>query len=167
MKLLGIIIAVIISALTGNYYAVRLGRRLELLKKLEYMLEKMEILIRCRSATVYEMIRELSRDKRLEELEFLKYIDVGGENITFHEMWERGVNDFRSACLKSEDIDLLINIGAELGTSDTQGQLESLAMSRASLSLMIKESQEEYAKKASLYRSMGVLAGALVAVLLI
>lgn len=167
MKFLGIITVVIISALTGNYFAVRLGRRLELLKKLEYMLEKMEILIRCRAATVYEMISELSRDKRLEGLDFLVNMGGGEEGLTFHEMWESGVKNFRPACLKSEDTDFILSVGAELGTSDTQGQLESLAMSRAALALMIKESQEEYAKKASLYRSMGVLAGALVAVLLI
>lgn len=165
MKLLGIITVIIISALTGNYFAARLGRRREQLKKLEFMLEKTEMLIRCRSATVYEIIGELSRDKRMEGLDFLHYINVDGG--TFHEAWEQSVEKHCPECLKSEDIDLLINVGAELGTSDIQGQLESLAMSRSELSRITAESRAEYAKKASLYRSMGVLAGAFAAVMLI
>lgn len=164
MKIIGIITVIIISALTGNYFALRLGRRLELLKKLELMLEKTELLIRCRSATVYEIAGELCRDKRLEGLDFLQYINGDG---TFHEVWEQSVRKHCPDCLKGEDIDLLINVGAELGASDIQGQLESLAMSRSELARITAEVRGEYAKKASLYRSMGVLAGAFAAVLLI
>ncbi len=59
----------------------------------------------------------------------------------------------------------LIRLGTSLGTTDTEGQLAALALCRTELLKAAEEAAESARVKGKLYRALGVLGGAAVAVL--
>jgi stage III sporulation protein AB len=59
------------------------------------------------------------------------------------------------------------SVGLSLGTSDIQGQLSMLDVNVQLLDKHCEQAGEQYIKKGKLYRSVGVLTGVLLAILLI
>ena len=62
---------------------------------------------------------------------------------------------------------ILADIGKNLGTSDIEGQISTLNLQRNELKILISSAETEYEKKSKLYRSLGVLVGAFISVMLI
>ena len=69
--------------------------------------------------------------------------------------------------MTKSDAELLNDVGARLGTSNTESQINTLELQRAELMSAISAAEADYNKKAKLYRSIGVLAGAFISIMLI
>lgn len=137
-----------------------------MLKKLNYMLEEILLLLRYKSATVYEIAETLAGDERFSEFEFLRNIKRDGD-ISFQQNWCNAVYGSSPCGLKKSDIELIADIGKKLGTSDLDGQISTVMLQRSELESAIVSAEGEYIKKAKLYRSLGALTGAFVAIMLI
>jgi stage III sporulation protein AB len=141
------------------------------------MLDEMVMLIRFKGATVREIIDTVVSDSRLSDLTFLsdvaKNYQSGGlyeTNIadkSFADSWENAVSSFRQNGLTASDMKLIENIGKNLGTTDIEGQLASLSLYQNEAETAFATAEAETAKKAKLYTSLGVLAGAFLVVFLI
>lgn len=66
-----------------------------------------------------------------------------------------------------EEAELLLKMGAGLGTSDAEGQLSMLSMYREQLSQLKTDAEERFRVKGKLMRSVGTLLGAGIAVLIV
>lgn len=130
------------------------------------MLEEILLLLRYKSATVYEIAETLAGDERFSEFDFLKNIDRDCD-ISFQQSWCNAVYGSNLCGMKKSDIELIADIGKKLGTSDLDGQVSTVMLQRSELEAAISYAEEEYAKKAKLYRSLGALTGAFVAIMLI
>ena len=74
IKFIGIITVISISAFAGLYFSSSLKNRVVMLKKLNYMLDEIMIMLRYRSATVYEIAEALAADERFTEYRaYLRY----------------------------------------------------------------------------------------------
>ena len=60
-----------------------------------------------------------------------------------------------------------MDIGRNLGTSELEGQLGAVRSRQAELESIISAAEDEYRRKARLYRSLGVLAGVFIALILV
>lgn len=168
VKLIGIAVILIVSALIGNHCAENLAKRTSTLKAVEYMLEEMELLIRFRSADVYEIMDSLQKSPQLENLAFIKYAaEHSSENMPFDRLWEKSIAEYNESFLKKEDTALIESIGKDIGKSDLEGQISIIELKKNELSALIRSSEEEYTGKAGMYRSIGILGGALVSILLV
>jgi len=158
---------VIITAATsaaGNYFSLMLKSRLAALTKLNYMIDEIIMMLRFKSPTVYEIAEELRRDDRFSCFEFLGKISV---DKPFRESWRKAVRECPPGGLSESDRALLEDIGMQLGTSDTESQISTLGLQRAELTAAIAAAGADCDKKAKLYRSMGVLAGAFISIMLV
>lgn len=155
--------------MTGNYFAADLKKRVEILKEVRLMLAKIKLMVEYNSATVYEIAESLAKDSRLSSLGFLKTLSGSAENseAIFSEQWENAVNGCRCTYLKKEDISLIVSVGCQLGKSGVEGQMSSIGMKEKELEALISEAEAELVRKGKLYRSLGVLSGALAAVILV
>ena len=84
--------------------------------------------------------------------------------------WERLTSLWRRSEegeLSQEEKKILAQLGTQLGTTDTQGQLSVLAVFNENIGSMIEKQTEKYAVKGKLCRSMGILAGAMAGILII
>jgi stage III sporulation protein AB len=131
------------------------------------MLDEMIILIRFKGATVGEIIETLMSDNRLCDLTFLHIVSKNYENgLGFGEAWETAAADFSANGLKPADQKLIVNIGKNLGTTDTEGQLSSLSLYQNEAETAYAEAEADTLRKAKLYTSMGILTGAFLIVFL-
>lgn len=166
LKFIGITVIISVTTFTGCYFSSALKKRLVMLKKLNYMLEEILLLLRYKSATVYEIAETLAGDERFSEFDFLGNIDRECD-ISFQQSWCDAVYGSDLCGMKKSDIELIADIGKKLGTSDLDGQVSAVMLRRSELEAAISSAEEEYAKKAKLYRSLGALTGAFVAIMLV
>ncbi len=150
----------------GMYFSASLKNRVISLKKINYMLEEIYILLKYRSATVYEIAETLRGDERLAEFVFLKKLELSPER-SFQQCWKAAVEENVPCGLKKSDSALLIEIGNRLGKSDLEDQLGAVRLRQAETEAAVSSAENEYMRKARLYRSLGVLAGVFIAIMLI
>lgn len=169
MRIAGIVLLLIMSALTGCFAADGLKTRLRAVKQIRMMLETLRLMIRYEALEVSEIARRLSGDEKLNGLKFLVPLHTYTEEAfisggTFYEAWDRALSE-NTEYLAAEDIALLRRTGSILGSCDCDGQLSSLSLCCAEADRLAAEAEEQYRSKGRLYRSLGAIAGALIAVI--
>ena len=166
LKIVGIVVIISVTSFGGSYFSSALKNRVVILKKLNYMLDEILILIRCKSATVYEIAETLAADQRFSDFDFLKKV-ISDKNKPFRENWCSAVSENIPQGAKKSDIELLTDIGRKLGASDLEGQISTISLWQSELVSAISSAEEDYARKAKLYRSLGVLMGAFISIMLV
>lgn len=168
MKNILIILIMAICALLGEYCSGRLREKCRFLKEIEYMLEELGLMIEYESAEVSEIIKRLTKNKRLSELGFLKNISEKNQiGSDLGMLWENSVECKQYSFLNAEEIEFIKDIGRKLGKSDIGGQLNSIRYEKSELEKMIRSADEDNRRKSKLYRSLGVLCGAFIVILFI
>ena len=110
----------------------------------------------------------LSEGEQALSEEFLSY--MGAERYELFGGYEGAMR--RILCIypeymQPEEKAILEELGETLGSTDVQGQLESLGAHRDALRELISEAERERREKGRLYRILGVTAGLFAAVILI
>lgn len=170
IKLFGTFLLLIMSALTGTFAAEGLKARLNELKLLRLCLESLRLMIRYEALEVSEIARRLSEDSTLSGLAFItalkKYTDEACENgdMSFGEAWDRALSENKGN-LSDEDISLASRAGNILGSCDCDGQLSALSLLCEEADKLIQDAKEQYIAKGKLYRALGAIAGAVIAVI--
>lgn len=145
--------------------SLNMKKKLERLNLFRRMTDETATLIRYRSLTVREIFLLLKENGAYTDLLFLQNADFSDKSRPVGEIWQESIDsDFT---LSSEEKKLLIQLGRQLGTTDTQGQLSVISVFNESLDTMIEKQSEKYAVKGKLCRSMGILAGAMAGILII
>jgi stage III sporulation protein AB len=167
MKTIAVIIIFGVCLIAGNFFRQSLFTRVIILRQMLYTVDEMLTLIRFKSATVTEITDTLINDERLKDLTFLKNVKENLEKENFSQSWKEAVAKFSPAGLHKSDKQLITNIGASLGTSDTDGQIATLSLYNAELQSAFKTAEDLCKRKSKLYTSLGILAGSFLAVILI
>ena len=166
LKYAGLAIIIAVTSFAGCYFSSALKTRLVNLKKINFLIDEIIILLRYKASTVYEITECLKSSERFADFGFLSNI-LPDENIPFQQKWNNAINANPPLNLKENDLEILADIGKKLGTSDIEGQLSTLHLQRSELETLILSAEAECEKKSKLYRSLGVLAGAFISVMLI
>lgn len=170
IKLIGTILLLITSVMTGSFAAEGLKAEVSTLKKVRLMLESLRLMIRYEALEVAEIVRRLSEDSSLSGLKFIssikKYSDDCFENgyMTFSEIWEKAINENRGD-LSDEGVSIISRTGRILGSCDCDGQLSAMSILCEETDRLIIEAKEQYLAKGKLYRALGAVAGAFIAVI--
>ena len=80
-------------------------------------------------------------------------------------MWRKALDGQRDIPIDERRI--LSRLGELLGTSDIEGQLSSIALLEDELMTVKERREENYRRRGKLFRSVGVLAGAMTGILVI
>ena len=166
LKYAGLAIIIAITSFAGCYFSSALKTRLINLKKINFLIDEIIILLRYKASTVYEITACLASNERFDDFKFISNI-TSDTSISFQHNWSNAVKAQPPLCLRANDLEILSDIGKNLGTSDIEGQLSMLSLQRAELENHISAAEKDYEKKSKLYRSLGVLAGAFISVMLI
>lgn len=166
IKYMGFALIIAITSFAGCYFSSELKIRLINLKKINFLIDEIIILLRYKASTVYEITACLASNERFADFGFLKNI-TNDNSISFQQNWNNAVKAQPPSSLKANDLEILADIGKNLGTSDMEGQLSMLSLQRAELENIISVAETDCERKSKLYRSLGVLAGAFISVMLI
>ncbi len=166
LRLAGIILLAAVCAMMGMLAAGSLKNRVKAVRQIRIMLERIRLMIRYEALEVNDIVRRLSDDDKLSELRFIPLLHSMQENgeDDFHAAWDRAVDEARDE-LTDNDIALLKRTGSILGSCDCEGQLAALAVCCDEADRLAADAQEQYNAKGKLYRSLGAVAGALIAVI--
>lgn len=165
IKVIGVLIVISSSTLVGIYFSDRLKSRLKEIKYIIYMFEQISVLIRYKALTVYEIIDYLKENKICSQLNFIKLFK-NKEDISFEEQWCESIDNSQTYITK-EDKKLLKSFGNVFGTSDVDGQLSDIELYKHNFIKIENDANEEFEKKSKLYKSLGIIIGAFISIMLI
>lgn len=166
IRLISALLFTAAGAAAGAMLSQRLRDEREICRETGDVLRSSALQIRYRGADVYELSTGLKNSRGLGSLTFLRYLPEQyccGED--FHENWRSALN--RQSGIPDEERGILARLGELLGTSDIEGQLSSIAALEDELSLIEAKREENYRRRGKLFRSVGVLAGAMTGILVI
>lgn len=165
-KLLAALMFSTAGAIIGISGSERLKQNRDICRAIGEMLRVSAIMIRYRRMNVYDLVGELKSSESLSQLAFLKNLPeryVQGEN--FHDLWQYHLQ--KQDDLENEEKKLLSEFGRIIGASDSKGQLTSIEALEAELQQLEKKRSECYLQKGRMYRSVGMLFGVMVGILVI
>ncbi|MBP5430925.1 stage III sporulation protein AB [Ruminococcus sp.] len=160
--------AVILIILGGAFFGAdrseKLKKRVDLCRDIEKMLYICEYSIKSNDEDVYGITKRIE-GADLRGLCFIKNIPLSyNAGANFRTDWERAV--FKSQ-IPDEEKNILIEFGAVLGTSDTERQLRTISAFINEVHALFEQRHSEYMKKGKLYRTLGMLTGIMIGIIII
>ncbi|MGN0620688.1 MAG: stage III sporulation protein AB [Porcipelethomonas sp.] len=165
LKIIGVIMIFTAFSWAGFSFSTALRRKTERLENERKLTEDLSTLIRYRALTLREIVSQLSDNPSYKKMGFIIYTAGSDRFVPFPEAWEKGVQ--KDTELSRMEKDILIKMGYELGKTDMEGQLAALSLYGGQLEKRLSEENEKYLKKGKMYRSLGVLFGAMAGILFI
>lgn len=154
-------LAFLFCAMAGVGKSRLAKKRCELLLELYKMLTGFEIKIRSAAPTISELI---ARDSSLFS-SFVREQARGQCNI--RTAWAAACERLEALphCGREEAL-LMRQLGMELGKSDRAGEVSLIEMYLQQLSILCESARSEFSKKGAVFRSVGVLCGLGVAIMI-
>ena len=88
------------------------------------------------------------------------------ENKNAGEAWNEAI-EASNVMLEQEDKDILKNLGKLLGKTDIEGQLSEIELTSSFLDSQIKKAEQERERNGKLYKTLGVITGIGIVIVLI
>ncbi len=166
MKWLGIICLFLTCAGMGFYAARMLRTRLVHTRKLSALLEDFAAHIRYQCLPLEDLLTLFAEHPNYTGFSFLRQVSRDfSPGIPPRTLWKDAVS--ADAAVPPQAVGILCALGNVLGTTDMAGQLAAIDLHRRELDGLAQELHTACEKKGELYRRLGVLLGAMLAILLI
>lgn len=165
MKLAGILCILLACTGAGMYASAKLRQEAAAYERLISLTESCAAYIRCQSPELDELLLLLSAQPSLH----FRFLREAAERL------RPGIPPsmvWNSAVCSDADVpkgarEILYSLGAVLGTTDIHGQLSAIELHCNRLKRAAAESRERCERLGKLYRSLGMLGGAMLAILLL
>lgn len=170
LKMVGIIFIVSASTLIGFSYSARLEQRLKDLRSLRLALGTLEREMVFLSNPLPHALHSAARVGGSISQIFKDCGDLltSKKGYCAFEAWNESIEkNWFNTHLQSEDKEILLSLGNNLGTYDIQNQTESIKMITSQLEVQEKNAEEEIKKSSKMYKSLGVLGGLAISIVLI
>lgn len=163
MKLLGILCLVLACTGAGIYAARKLKKEVTAFEQLISLTEQCASVIRCQSPELAELLRQLGE---MGQFHFPDAVRRGlAPGVSPSVLWRSAI--WNDSAVPKAAREILCSLGEVLGTTDLPGQLSAIALHQERLERAATESRERCLRQGKLYRSLGMLGGALLAILLL
>lgn len=170
-KLLGSLAIMGGSTLIGYVLSKDCSRRPQELRTLQVLLQMLENEISFLSSLVTEAFKKLSENNKNPVTIFFKSTARKLEedsSLSASSAWEIAINEeINKTALNKEDQAILISFGKMLGNSDIEGQIKNIRLTIEHLKLQEQKAEESKAKTEKMYKSLGILGGLALVVILI
>ncbi|MFC4078232.1 stage III sporulation protein SpoIIIAB [Salinithrix halophila] len=170
LKLIGASLILLSSSAVGFRVARAYAERPRQIRQLLVSLSLLETEISYGSRRLDAVCEHLSRREREPArslfgrcAEYLHTLD----GVSTFECWKQSVEEtWPYTSMKEPEKEVLIDFGKTLGVSDRADQLQHLHRTQSNLSAEESRAREEQARYEKMCRSLGVLAGALIVILI-
>lgn len=171
LKLLGAVFIIFSTSFAGIYFSTLDRYHLEDLEELKKGLTILKNQVCFSSMPLYEALKDISKRTEGAVSDILYKISNDLEQKageTAAEIWsEAWSQNKEKTYLSKDDLELLYSFGRTLGYLDRQQQIANVDITIASIEFTQDMLRRRYEKNSKIYRSMGVLSGVLIAVVLI
>lgn len=170
-KIAGSIIVILSCSFLGFVLSTDCRKRPQQLRELQGMLQMFENQISYLSDVITEAFDRISRIGCVEigvffrrTVEILKEEGAKSASIA----WEQAVREnIKKTSLNIEDEEVLLSFGKILGKSDLEGQIKNIRLTLGQLKLQEGKAEDSRSKNENMYRSLGILGGIAVVIVLL
>jgi stage III sporulation protein AB len=169
IKFLGAVVLISATSLIGFSLANDCSKRPRALRELQTLLLMLENEISYLSNLLSEAFNRIyegtNSDTAILFSEAAKNLSTNG--VTADSAWEKSIEEnYAKLSLNKEDKAILITFGKMLGNSDLDGQLNNIKLMSSQLKLQELKAEEMRLKNEKMYRSLGVLGGLAITIIL-
>lgn len=170
-KLIGALLIIGTSTLTGAIIAERLLERSRLLRVLLRLLNVLKTEIGFHSRLLGDVFHKAAqvvnhRDMTISLEKIAKNIGFGSD-YDLAELWEGFINENEMSALLTEDKVILKELGVYLGSTDREDQTARIETARIRLESNLEIADFNIARRVKLYRYFGFAAGAVLVCMLL
>ncbi|MCD7800704.1 MAG: stage III sporulation protein AB [Ruminococcus sp.] len=166
MKFLGAIFIVISCGTVGISLSESLRKRISLIDALYCMLNDFSISIQYTAPTVWQLLDNAYNNREFANVKFLKtFHDNIAQDVPFTELWYDSIR--KDFSLKSAEKDILYGLGNSLGKVGCEECISNLHLAMDRLKVLQTQAIEEYSKKGTLFRWLGILIGVAISIMVV
>jgi len=114
---------------------------------------------------IFKSIADNCSERNIKEI-FQHLIKNIKQNVNIHKSWENAINTNESN-LNNEDKKILIDMGKILGATDLEGQVSNIKITSSFIDTQIQKAEQEKEKNAKMYRTLGIVSGLTIIIVLI
>lgn len=171
LKLIGIGLVFSAAVLTGFSLSKDYLSRINTLEYFQKMLLLLKGEIKYSNSEIVEAMKKVSEKTENVVGDFLKSVTEYFEktDYTLSECWNRASRDFLESNTGFNDKDVLLiqEFGRNLGITDKETQINNIFNLMEEMDMKIKKLKDDREEKCRLYRTLGVMTGAFIAVVFI
>ncbi|HOQ07528.1 MAG TPA: stage III sporulation protein SpoIIIAB [Clostridiales bacterium] len=170
LKIAGSMIVLLASSFLGYILARDCSRRPQQLRSLQNLLQMFENHITYLSDVLVEAFDRISRSGVETGIFFRTAAELlkDGTAANASEAWEMAVrNCIGLTALNKEDEQILLSFGKMLGSTDLEGQIKNIRLTLGQLAVQEEKAEENRKKNESMYKSLGILGGMALVIILI
>ncbi|HEX9061137.1 MAG TPA: stage III sporulation protein SpoIIIAB [Clostridia bacterium] len=171
LKIIGSVLIILASCLIGYAFSRDFARRPQELRALQRLLQIFETEISFLSIIIPDAFEKIGAcndnavaDFFIETARILKT----DNSLTAGQAWEKAVGEKSAkSSLDNEDINIVLSFGKLLGGSDLEGQIKNIRLTMEKLKIQEEKAEEKRLKNESMCKSLGLLGGLALAIILI
>ena len=166
LRLLGALLLTCCGGGLGVLSAEKLRKTRDLSRQTSELLRQFSYAVRGQSAEFFELIEILRQGGRFPLLTFVK--DLPSEftpSVDILSLWRKAAFEQEGASCEQRQV--LAQIGDAFSATEAEGVLRTLSVLEERSDLLEKQAQDRLEKCGKLYRSLGVLFGAMAGILVI
>ena len=169
-KLLGSIIVLLSSGFLGHILSTDCKKRPQQLRELQALLQMFENRISYLADVVTEAFDRIYSCTGSEVGIFFAAASEklkSNRGIGASAAWEAAVREnIKKTSLNKEDEEILVSFGKILGSSDLEGQIKNIRLTINQLNVQEDKAERARSKNEGMYRSLGILGGLAVVIVL-
>lgn len=165
IKYLDLSLIIVITTYIGFFKSKKFSNRVKNLKDFKSSLNVFRSKIEFTYEPIKDIFLEISKVVYQDnENIFKSFCESQNEDITV--AWNEAVQNSKLD-LKQDDKDVFILLGKMLGKTDKTGQISQIDLVDNFLDKQISDSEEEKRKNEKLYKTLGVISGLVIAIILV
>lgn len=154
------------STYIGILISKQYSNRVTELNELKTALNMIKTKIRFTSEPLYSIFQEVSASSKGNVSNLFKNMSKNLKNNSAKTVWEEGIEK-ENLFIKKQDRQALKSMGKLLGKTDLDGQISEIELTESFLETQILEAQKERDKNERLYKTLGMITGVGIIVILI
>ncbi len=157
------------TTLLGMIFAKNKVDRVRQLRSLVTALHMLEIEVKFAFSLLPDALLNISKtiEERTGELFANTAVLISDSKVTASDAWKTAVDGMMPyLCLNKEDKEVLVGLGNSLGEMDSESQLKSLRLVAEQLKQQELKADDERRKVEKMFRSLGVLTGMAIVIVL-
>lgn len=165
MNIVFSLLTTVLGAAAGLYFSFRLKEREKVMSEVILLIKEISVGIRYTNSEIGEMLKAAALNGTYERLLFVTLCANIKDGDNFHGKWNEGVKS--QPYLTLRDREIIAALGDRLGETDSDGQLSFLELTEEMIKSQRDRAAADYLNKGKLYRSVGILCGLAVGIMII
>ena len=157
-----------LAVYVGNSQASKYINRLKELISIKSALNIFENKIKFTQSPLEEIFKNIAEncsEKNIKNIFEQLVIDIN-KNINLHKSWLDTINS-KETNLNDEDKKILIDMGKILGSTDVDGQVSNIKITSSFIDRQIEKAEQEKEKNVKMFRTLGIVSGLTIIIILI